>query len=594
MVAGVTLAWGCGSTSSNAPHEGAGGNGAAGSGGDVGGGGTDAAAAGKTSAMAGEGGAAGVGGVNGGEGGAGGVGAWGGSDAGGVGAWGGSDAGGAGASGGSDAGGAAGSDSVAAAGAGGSDGGPVKPPTMRRLPVPCEAPLPTGFCLVSDEGDWVGGGQSSSAGGDGSVTLYSNGSNGISADLTNAANGDYWFTDFAAPNDVRMQPGLYDPAERYPFQSGLVAGLSVVGNGAGCNTITGKFSVEELKREPGQGVTVFSVTFEQHCEGDVPALRGVINFAATGTPDPTPEPDDVIELSGKVFRVAYEPSSNIAYGIDATNRRLAKIDLSTGDATYADVVQVPNDICVDTARGRLFVVDKGSSLISEYLSSDLSLVRDINWAGTDWGVNDTHFKIYCAPQALYVVDGAWAPVLFTVQDLDTDMPVVTDHGAQVSGVGGLVLNSAQTNFYYWYQYGWSAGLLSTSVRRVLLSDFSQIDQTLASVPDFNRNPLDAPILLDEGRGLIFNKSKILDWTNLEKLIYTLPGGFDSFDGAEENAYALSPENGLLSTKNFIYELVFYDPIAETLDPTANQLFFDASGKLWYLSVPKGTLESQLP
>src|SRR5450432_650613 len=46
-----------------------------------------------------------------------------------------------------------------------------RPTAMRRMPLPCTAPLPTGFCLQSDPGDYIGGGKSYSAGSATSVTL---------------------------------------------------------------------------------------------------------------------------------------------------------------------------------------------------------------------------------------------------------------------------------------------------------------------------------------------------------------------------------------------------------------------------------------
>ena len=319
----------------------------------------------------------------------------------------------------------------------------------------------------------------------------------------------------------------------------------------------------------------------------------MINYQATGSPDRALTADRVVMLSGKIFRVAYDATTNIAYGLDATNRRLSKIDLASGTATYANVVQVPNDGCVDARRGRLYVVNKGSTLITEYATSDLTAVRDITWAGMDWGPTETHFKITCAPDKLYVVDGAWAPALFTVEGLDSATPTVTDRTATVSGVGGLALNAAATDLYYWYQYGWSAGSLSTSVRRLQSSNLAMIDQSSASVPSFTRDPLDAPILLDETRGLVFVKNKVFDILNLARLVYSLPSTFDTFSGAAENAYALDAQRGRLATKNYVYDLVRYDIVTPTIMSRADQMFFDASGVLWFLSVPDGALKAQV-
>lgn len=470
-------------------------------------------------------------------------------------------------------------------------GGATESPDGRRLPLPCTAPLPTGYCFVSTKDDYIGGGESSQASGNDSVRVDRSASGFVGLTLQNASNGDDWRAEFAAPDGASLAPGLYDPAMRYPFQLEAVAGLSIAGNGRGCNELTGKFAVEELKRSPADGLQVVSVTFEQRCESQAAALRGVINFNATGIPDRTPKAETTISIEGKVFRVVYDPEQNIAYGLDASNRRLAKIDLTKGDIVYADVVQVPNDACLNAQRQRLFVVNKGSSLITEYDARDLSRVRDIAWSPSDWRSSETRFKIYCAPQRVYLADGAWTPGLFSFDVADDAEPAVVDHSEQIAGVGGLVVNALGSELFYWKQVGWSAGNLNTSVHR-LAADLSELDVS-GDVADFNRDPLDAPLLLDEGRGLIFSKSKIFDATNLTKLVYSLPSEYDTFGGASENAYALDAAHGRVATKNFVYELEQYKIVSSTVVDDADQLFFDANGALWFLSISSGTLAKQV-
>jgi len=53
----------------------------------------------------------------------------------------------------------------------------------------------------------------------------------------------------------------------------------VFGDGRGCNTLTGSFTVVEVVYGNGS-VTSFDALFEQHCEGATPALRGEIRFNA--------------------------------------------------------------------------------------------------------------------------------------------------------------------------------------------------------------------------------------------------------------------------------------------------------------------------
>ena len=59
------------------------------------------------------------------------------------------------------------------------------------------------------------------------------------------------------------------------------AGLSVSGDGRGCNVLTGNFQVLQVVYGPGNTLASFDAIFEQHCEGAAPALRGEIRYNAT-------------------------------------------------------------------------------------------------------------------------------------------------------------------------------------------------------------------------------------------------------------------------------------------------------------------------
>ncbi|MGH9280819.1 MAG: hypothetical protein ACRD12_22365 [Acidimicrobiales bacterium] len=68
--------------------------------------------------------------------------------------------------------------------------------------------------------------------------------------------------------------------------------MSIAGNGRGCNTLTGSFEVLEATYAPNNTLLTFRATFEQHCEGFEPALRG--SFSLT---NPEPPPPLAIEIS---------------------------------------------------------------------------------------------------------------------------------------------------------------------------------------------------------------------------------------------------------------------------------------------------------
>ncbi|GAA5002833.1 hypothetical protein [Streptomyces siamensis] len=57
-------------------------------------------------------------------------------------------------------------------------------------------------------------------------------------------------------------------------------GLDVHGDGRGCTTSTGEFTVTRPARGDDGAVEAFAATFVQHCEGGAAALRGTIHYYA--------------------------------------------------------------------------------------------------------------------------------------------------------------------------------------------------------------------------------------------------------------------------------------------------------------------------
>jgi len=134
----------------------------------------------------------------------------------------------------------------------------------------------TNVVMTSDPGDYIGGGITRSYGPDSSIAV--GGSRTFIGAGVDGVNGDYWTFDFAPPAGDVLAPGTYSGATRYPF-NGQGAGLSVYGNGSGCNELNGSFTVNELEFA-GADVRSASISFEQHCEHAVAALRGTVNFRA--------------------------------------------------------------------------------------------------------------------------------------------------------------------------------------------------------------------------------------------------------------------------------------------------------------------------
>lgn len=133
--------------------------------------------------------------------------------------------------------------------------------------------------MLSQSGDYIGQGQEINI--DSTTHTFSaqrNYDNGVSIAVNGAT---WWYLDFAAPGDVDLTQGLYENAARFPFQSSTQPGLDVSGNGRGCNTLTGNFTVLEVAYNADGTVSQFAADFEQHCDGAEPGLFGAIRINST-------------------------------------------------------------------------------------------------------------------------------------------------------------------------------------------------------------------------------------------------------------------------------------------------------------------------
>ena len=169
----------------------------------------------------------------------------------------------------------------------------------------------TVLAMSSQPGDYIGGGlQYLITLSDGTFTP-SNSANVVSFFVNN---GDEWSTYFAGPTTARLGRGDYENAQRYPFQPAGTPGLSVYGDGRGCNTLTGNFQVLQAGYNSSSVLQSFSANFEQHCEGGVPALFGWLRYHAKLQQFSVT--DAVISGSSAVFTVTLNPSNATSLSVD--------------------------------------------------------------------------------------------------------------------------------------------------------------------------------------------------------------------------------------------------------------------------------------
>jgi len=87
------------------------------------------------------------------------------------------------------------------------------------------------------------------------------------ADIDVIGNGIFWTFNFRPLQGESLTAGKYPSAQRSPFQSPKRPGLSIFGY-AGCNTLTGEFTVYEIAYDPIGNITKFAADATQYCDGN--------------------------------------------------------------------------------------------------------------------------------------------------------------------------------------------------------------------------------------------------------------------------------------------------------------------------------------
>lgn len=160
------------------------------------------------------------------------------------------------------------------------------------------------FTVSGDEDDYVTGGSTytySPETGDIFNIIAHENLRGVSVWIDAYNSSDNWSMDLQAPSGETLVVGEFLNATRYPFNS-AGPGVSISGNGRGCNTLTGSFVIVHSSFGPNGEVNRLEATFEQHCEGGSTALRGSVKIGWNYCDEPCDEicgdePCDIEESS---------------------------------------------------------------------------------------------------------------------------------------------------------------------------------------------------------------------------------------------------------------------------------------------------------
>jgi hypothetical protein len=134
--------------------------------------------------------------------------------------------------------------------------------------------------MYSVADDWVGQGAqrvfATAAGG--TVKVYGNAGD-VQITVSGDVQGDNFSLEFAAPPWKTLHPGLYTNAQRAYFRTAGHPGIDIGGDGRGCSNDAGRFDVKSIKVSGNRIVSLW-LTYEQHCEGEPPALFGEVRINA--------------------------------------------------------------------------------------------------------------------------------------------------------------------------------------------------------------------------------------------------------------------------------------------------------------------------
>ncbi|NGO81277.1 hypothetical protein G6045_37280 [Streptomyces sp. YC504] len=136
------------------------------------------------------------------------------------------------------------------------------------------------FSFTSAEGDPIGMGRSETYTPDNATFEVYGNKTYVRVGL-NTGPGDWWDVTLGAPQGEELEPRVHREAERHPFQTGRSPGLSVGGEGRGCNEIWGSFELNQYETDAEGNPLLVDASFEQRCEAaDAPPLKGRILWQA--------------------------------------------------------------------------------------------------------------------------------------------------------------------------------------------------------------------------------------------------------------------------------------------------------------------------
>jgi hypothetical protein len=143
------------------------------------------------------------------------------------------------------------------------------------------------FVLTGAAGDYISGGKLTVIQGGAGWRIGASAWSGGLPETVSIGVGNNWSANFSTLTlGTPLAPGKYENAQRWPFADPGHPQLSIYGDGAGCNMLSGTFRILSIEATPSSDdagmpptLTSFTATFEQYCDNSMAAAVGCVHVS---------------------------------------------------------------------------------------------------------------------------------------------------------------------------------------------------------------------------------------------------------------------------------------------------------------------------
>lgn len=281
--------------------------------------------------------------------------------------------------------------------------------------------------------------------------------------------------------------------------------------------------------------------------------------------------DYEVAFDGSIADVLYDDVRDRAYMLNWSIKELYIIDTKANKIEEEIKLEYrPASLCFSEDKKSIYIAnDDVDYLITEFDLEKKEAKRHLKHKiKGEYRHEGVHKHIYLSNDKLFVVLKDWDPDLLI---FDKDSFEQIDYGEMIDGVGDLAVTKDGDELYYSYQLGWGAGSADGYITRCRIDGdhVVPIERTDPGDYEIQRDPVDAPMIMLEDKGLLISKDDIFDMNDIKNRVA-------EFD---EPIYAVDSEHRIAIGKNSIYSLEELKKIGE-MEGKVEESYYDKHRNLF--------------